>query len=119
MIRYNNDQDLKKKNYKKKKSFTDGQTDGRTTQNYSSEPHNTKKKNFLRTDGQTDGQPKTIVRNLTIKPEKNKPSELKYMCTKKRPELKKKYRTTKKSIHMGIFLMWINFVSFLAPIFPF
>ncbi len=36
--------------------------DGRTTQNYSSEPH--KKITFY---GQTDGQPKTIVRNLTKK----------------------------------------------------
>ena len=32
---------------KKKKLFTDGRTDRRTTQNYSSEPHNKIKKNFL------------------------------------------------------------------------
>ena len=32
------------KNIKKKKLFTDGQTDGRTTQNYSSEPHNIREK---------------------------------------------------------------------------
>jgi hypothetical protein len=33
---------VKNINYIKKKNFlrTDGQTDGRTTQNYSSEPHN-------------------------------------------------------------------------------
>ncbi len=47
MIRYNYDLDLKKnkkKITKKKKLFTDGQTDGRTTQNYSSEPHKIRKK---------------------------------------------------------------------------
>jgi len=47
---------------KKKNVFhrTDRRTDGRSTQNYSSEPH---KKLF--TGRQTDGQPKTIVRNRT------------------------------------------------------
>jgi hypothetical protein len=53
--------------YLKKKSFlSDGRTDTRTTQNYSSEPHKIFKKNvFYRTDGQTDVQLKTIVRKLT------------------------------------------------------
>ena len=41
---------------KKKKMFFIGRTDGRSTQNYSSEPHKKKKKNFLRTDAQTDGR---------------------------------------------------------------
>ena len=41
------------KNIKKKKLFTDGQTDGRTTQNYSSEPHKKEENDYgykLRTD---------------------------------------------------------------------
>jgi len=50
---------------KKKKCFH--RTDGRSTQNYSSEPHKKiQKKQKLFTHRQTDGQPKTIVRNLTI-----------------------------------------------------
>jgi hypothetical protein len=47
-----------------KKSFFIGQTDGRSTQSYSSEPHI--KKVFL-SDRQTDVQLKAIVRNLTKK----------------------------------------------------
>jgi hypothetical protein len=38
-----------------------------------------KKKNFLRTDGQTDGQPKTIVRNLTIRNQRNYFSQ--FLCS--------------------------------------
>ena len=50
---------------------TDGRTDTRSTQNYSSEPHKTSQKKCFSSDGQTDGRTDTrSTQNYSSEPHK-------------------------------------------------